>query len=91
MALNEADTCRVYVTPKLKESGWENNPSAITEQYTFTDGRVQFKGSKVQRGEQKRADYLSTLATFLLLLLRLNLKTALSAKGCNRQKITQKS
>lgn len=58
MALNEADTCRVYVTPKLKESGWENNPSAITEQYTFTDGRVQFKGSNVQRGEQKRADYL---------------------------------
>ncbi|MET2898757.1 hypothetical protein ABXV22_10610 [Vibrio rotiferianus] len=51
MALNEADTCRVYVTPKLKESGWESNPSAITEQYTFTDGRVQFKGSKVQRGE----------------------------------------
>lgn len=58
MALNEADTCRVYVTPKLKESGWESNPSAITEQYTFTDGRVQFKGSKVQRDEQKRADYL---------------------------------
>ena len=58
MALNEADTCRVYVTPKIKEAGWEDNPRAITEQYTFTDGRVQFKGSRVQRGEQKRADYL---------------------------------
>lgn len=58
MALNEADTCRVYVTPKIKEAGWEDSPRAITEQYTFTDGRVQFKGSRVQRGEQKRADYL---------------------------------
>ncbi|HAT1762277.1 TPA: DEAD/DEAH box helicase family protein [Legionella pneumophila] len=58
MALNEADTCRVYVTPKIKEAGWEEKPRAITEQYTFTNGRVQFKGSRVQRGEQKRADYL---------------------------------
>lgn len=58
MALNEADTCRVYVTPKIRESGWEAHPQSITEQYTFTDGRVEVKGNKVKRGEQKRADYL---------------------------------
>ena len=58
MSLNEADTCRVYVTPKLREAGWETQPRAITEQYTFTDGRVEFKGSRVVRGDQKRADYL---------------------------------
>ena len=40
MPLNEADTCRVYVTPKLKEAGWDNTPHSFTEQKTFTDGRV---------------------------------------------------
>ncbi|NEX15788.1 MAG: hypothetical protein C1943_03885 [Halochromatium sp.] len=34
MPLNEADTCRVYVTPKLSESGWEQHPHSITEQKT---------------------------------------------------------
>lgn len=58
MAYNEADTCRVYVTPKIKAAGWENNPRSINEQFPFTDGRVQFIGSLVQRGEKKRADYL---------------------------------
>lgn len=58
MSLNEADTCRVYVTPKLRESGWEKLPHVITEQKTFTDGRVLFRGNKSVRGEQKRADYL---------------------------------
>ncbi len=58
MALNEADTCRVYVTPKIKESGWEHLPHSITEQCTFTDGRVEVRGSSVRRGAQKRADYL---------------------------------
>jgi type I restriction enzyme R subunit len=58
MGLNEADTCRVYVTPRLKEAGWETLPYSITEQHTFTDGRVQFQGNAVSRGERKRADYL---------------------------------
>lgn len=58
MALNEADTCRVYVTLKVKESGWEQPPHSITEQCTFTDGRVEVRGSSVRRGAQKRADYL---------------------------------
>ncbi|MEJ1388538.1 MAG: DEAD/DEAH box helicase family protein [Candidatus Sedimenticola sp. (ex Thyasira tokunagai)] len=58
MPLNEADTCRVYVTPKIRESGWEQHPHSITEQKTFTDGRVEVRGSFIRRGEQKRADYL---------------------------------
>lgn len=58
MALNEADTCRVYVTPKLRESGWEKLPSSMTEQKPFTDGRVLIRGNKPVRGERKRADYL---------------------------------
>jgi len=58
MPLNQADTCRVYVTPKLREAEWETLPHSLTEQYIFTDGRVEFKGNQVKRGEQKRADYL---------------------------------
>lgn len=58
MPLNEADTCRVYVTPKLKEAGWDNTPHSFTEQKTFTDGRVFASGGTINRGPQKRADYL---------------------------------
>jgi len=58
MSYNEADTCRIYVTPKLQASGWESTPHSLTEQYTFTDGRVEFHGNKTRRGEQKRSDYL---------------------------------
>lgn len=58
MGLNEADTCRVYVTPKLREAGWEKNPRSLTEQYTFTAGRVFVTGGTVRRGERQRADYL---------------------------------
>lgn len=58
MPLNEADTCRVYVTPKIREAGWEDQPHSITEQKTFTDGRVHVRGSTVHRGDRKRADYI---------------------------------
>ena len=56
--MNEADTCRIHVTPKLQEAGWEGQPHSITEQYTFTDGRVEIRGTSIHRGEKKRADYL---------------------------------
>ncbi|MDP3111381.1 MAG: hypothetical protein Q8M71_04695 [Thermodesulfovibrionales bacterium] len=38
MRENEADTCRKYVLPKLYASGW--NDDQISEQKTFTDGRI---------------------------------------------------
>lgn len=56
--MNEADTCRKYVVPKLDEAGWNNDPHSYTEQRTFTDGRIILLGNKVRRGKQKRADYL---------------------------------
>lgn len=58
MSLNEADTCRVHVTPGIREAGWEQHPHSITEQKTFTDGRVEVRGNSVRRREQKRADYV---------------------------------
>ena len=58
MPLNEADTCRIYVTPKLRESGWDASPHSLTEQRTFTDGRVIATGGVLRRGPKKRADYV---------------------------------
>ncbi len=57
MSLNEADTCRVYVTPMLRAAGWEDPPHLIAEQQTFTDGRVRIVAGKAIRGERKRVDY----------------------------------
>jgi type I restriction enzyme R subunit len=56
--LNEADTCRQYITPKLQTAGWDTHPYGLGEQRTFTDGRIIVTGGKVRRGEKKRADYL---------------------------------
>ncbi|MYC60388.1 MAG: DEAD/DEAH box helicase [Gammaproteobacteria bacterium] len=58
MKMNEADTCRKYVVPKLQAAGWENLPHSINLQRSFNDGRVVFVGGKARRGKQKRADYL---------------------------------
>jgi type I restriction enzyme R subunit len=56
--MNEADTCRKYVVPKLQFAGWENEPHSITEQRSFTDGRIMVVGSMARRQPQKRTDYL---------------------------------
>jgi type I restriction enzyme R subunit len=56
MALTEADTCRKYVLPKLYAAGW--NDDQISEQRSFTDGRIVVAGNKPTRRPQKRADYL---------------------------------
>src|SRR3989442_1715719 len=54
--LTEADTCRRYVLPKLYAAGWTDEQ--ISEQRSFTDGRIVVAGTKVKRRPQKRADYL---------------------------------
>lgn len=56
MPLNEADTCRTYVLPKLYNAGWED--TQISEQKSFTDGRIVLVGNRAIRRPQKRADYL---------------------------------
>ncbi len=54
--LTEADTCRKYVLPKLYAAGWTDEQ--ISEQKSFTDGRIVIAGEKPTRRPQKRADYL---------------------------------
>jgi len=54
--LTEADTCRKYVLPRLYAAGWSDEQ--ISEQKSFTDGRIVVAGEKPIRRPQKRADYL---------------------------------
>ncbi|MGE9270987.1 MAG: EcoAI/FtnUII family type I restriction enzme subunit R [Verrucomicrobiales bacterium] len=58
--MNEADTCRKYVVPKLQAAGWENSPFSIAEQRYITNpkGRIRIVGGKIIRGEPKKPDYL---------------------------------
>lgn len=52
----EADTCRDYVLPRLKEAGWDD--SQIVEQYRITDGRIVSVGKRHRRINPLRADYV---------------------------------
>jgi type I restriction enzyme R subunit len=56
--MNEAETCRKLVRPKLEAAGWDNTPHSINEQVSFTDGRIVVAGEKATRRDQKRADFL---------------------------------
>jgi len=54
--ITEADTCRKYVLPRLYEAGWTDDQ--ISEQKTFTDGRIVVLENRCRRRQQKRADYI---------------------------------
>ncbi len=56
--MNEADTCRTLVTPNLQAAGWDSTPHVLSEQVTFTDGRIVVTGRKAWRRKGKRADYI---------------------------------
>ena len=56
--MNEADTCRRFVVPKLQVAGWDNEPHSIAEQRTVTDGRIVPVGKGFIRKPPKRVDYL---------------------------------
>ncbi|TWB75518.1 hypothetical protein FBZ87_104626 [Nitrospirillum amazonense] len=47
MALGEADTRRKFIVPLLQQAGWDDEPHAINEPRTFTDGRVIFVSGTV--------------------------------------------
>ena len=57
--MNEADTCRKLVRPKLEQSGWDDaNQHFYSEQIHFTDGRIVTPGGKPKRLKKKIADFL---------------------------------
>jgi type I restriction enzyme R subunit len=58
MPMNEADTCRVLVTPALQKVGWGDPVWRINEQHYFTDGQIVLVGNGHKRQKGKKADYL---------------------------------
>ena len=56
--MNEADTCRKLVCPKLESSGWDGDKHFYSEQTSFTDGRIIVPGGKPRRLKKKFSDFL---------------------------------
>jgi type I restriction enzyme R subunit len=56
--MNEADTCRKLVRPRLEAAGWDDPPHAYGEQAYFTAGRIVLPGGKPRRLKKKFADFL---------------------------------
>jgi type I restriction enzyme, R subunit len=57
--MNEAETCRTLVRPRLESSGWEDIGSHFySEQIAFTDGRIVVPAGKPRRLRKKFADFL---------------------------------
>ena len=54
--MNEADTCRQYILPKLKAAGWDDD--FIVEQLVLTPGRIVPLGGSHARKEGLRPDYV---------------------------------
>ena len=86
--LTEADTCRRYVVPKLYAAGWTDDQ--ISEQKSFTDGRIVVAGTKVKRRPQKRADYLLRYRRdfpIAVVEAKIDLRDS-PATGCSRRRST---
>lgn len=83
--ITEADTCRKYVLPKLYSAGW--NDDQISEQKSFTDGRIVVVGSKPRRRPAKRADYLLRYARdFMLAVVEAKPSYKLTGDGLQQAK-----
>ncbi|MCA1472885.1 DEAD/DEAH box helicase family protein [Bradyrhizobium sp. IC3195] len=55
--LSERDICTKFITPALREAGWDEMLQ-IREEVSFTKGRIIVRGKLVTRGRAKRADYI---------------------------------
>ena len=74
-ALSERDICTKFITPALREAGWDEM-SQIREEVSFTKGCIIVRGKLVSRGKGKRADYI--------LYLKPNIPLALSFQFVRR-------
>jgi len=55
--LSERDICTKFITPAIKQAGWDEMLQ-IREEVSFTKGRIIVRGKLVTRGKAKRADYI---------------------------------
>ena len=89
--MNEADTCRKEVIPRLAAAGWDDDPHSFTEQRTFTDGRIIPSKKSVRRGKQNAlTSSCGTTGIYKLRSLRQRLSTRPLARGFNKQRTMQK-
>ena len=56
-SLSERDICTKFITPAVKQAGWDVL-SQIREEVYFTKGRIIVRGKLVTRGKAKFADYI---------------------------------
>ncbi|HEX7375965.1 MAG TPA: type I restriction-modification enzyme R subunit C-terminal domain-containing protein [Pirellulales bacterium] len=56
--MNEADTCRTLVRPRLESAGWDGGKHFFSEQTYFTDGRIVAPAGKPRRLKRKFTDFL---------------------------------
>jgi type I restriction enzyme R subunit len=63
--MNEADTCRLLVEPKLRDAGWETPPYSVLSQPIIAPGRIVPRGRKAKRQDPQRPDYLLRYAPHL--------------------------
>lgn len=56
-SLSERDICTKFITPAVKQAGWDEM-SQIREEVYFTKGRIIVRGKSVTRGKAKFADYI---------------------------------
>ena len=58
--MNEADTCRTLVRPRLEAAGWDgSNNHFFSEQTPFTDSRIIIPGGKPRRLKKKTRGLLT--------------------------------
>ncbi len=55
--LTEHDIRTKYITPAIKQAGWDE-VTQLREELYFTKGRIEVKGKIVKRGKGKKADYI---------------------------------
>ncbi len=51
--MNEADTCRILVEPKLSAAGWETPPHRVVAQPMIAPGRMHTPSSDMVFGDQR--------------------------------------
>lgn len=55
--LSEQDIRTKYITPAIKQVGWDEM-TQLREEVYFTSGRIEVRGRAVSRGKAKKADYV---------------------------------
>lgn len=56
-SLTERDICTKFITPALRQAGWDEMVQ-IREEVYFTKGRIIVRGKLVTRGKAKKADFV---------------------------------